>query len=226
MYTLLKTTLLNPPVYRQLFQSIRVIENDAFHFISGWAPTAAPGRQVELFELGWWCEGALPRAYLVTLLFYSLRSLWTDPKYFADTFAVCKSIQHPLKGSFLYSRLHFFLKEIHKQSRDDEETRTLIIGYSVETFTTLLRLFCRWHQSLPAKTTETSYVASLYRESFEGFFAELASDGMCSYDMFETVVLPTILTEAVNSADLLAQSLIFTSLVQVQLTIRTSRFIL
>lgn len=212
---MLKTTLLNPPVYRELFQSIRSIEIDAYHFISEWAQSVSIAKQVELFELGWWCEGALPRAYLVTLLFYSLKSLWTDPKHFADIFSVCKSIQHPLKGSFLYSRVHFFLKEIHKQSIDDEKTRTLIIGYSVETFTTLLRLFCRWHQSLPTRTTETSYVASLYSESFECFFVELASDGMCSYDMFETVVLPTILTEVVNSGDLLAQSLIFTSLVQV-----------
>ena len=214
MYTLLKTTLLNPPIYRELFQSIRMIERDAIHFISTWAQSSTFAKQVELFELGWFCEGALQRAYLVTLLFYSLKCLWTDPKYFVDTFAVCKSIQHPLKGSFLYSRLHFFLKEIHSQSRD-EEIRTLIIGYSVETFTTLLRLFCRWHQSLPTKTTETSYIASLYRESFEGFFAELAADGVCSYDIFEAIVLPTILTEVVNSADLLAQTLVFTSLVRV-----------
>ena len=217
MYTLLKTTLLNPPVYRQLFNSIQSIEQDAHHFISTWSLTASFDKQVELFELGWWCEAAIPRAYLVTLLFYSMEELWKDPKYLADTFSVCKSIQHALKGSFLYSRLHSFLKRIYIKS-EGEEMRTLLIGYSVETFTTLLRLFCRWHQSLPTRSTETSYIASLYEESFAKFFIELG--GMCEYDLFEEVVLPTILTEVVNSGDLLAQTLVFTSLIQVTKSIK------
>lgn len=216
MYTLLKTTLLNPPIYKELFQSIRSIEIDAHNFIVSWSHTASHDKQVELFELGWWCDSALPRSYLVTLLYFSLEALWKDPKYIADTFSVCKSIQHPVKGSFLYCRLHSFLKGIYKR---EDEMGALIIGYSVETFTTLLRLFCRWHQSLPSKRTETSFITSLYEESFEGFFVELAESGICSYDMFEALVLPTILTEVVNSGDILAQTLIFKSLVKVNLVI-------
>ena len=212
MYTLLKTTLLNPPIYNELFQSVRSIENDAHEFIVSWSHTSSYDKQVELFELGWWCESAIPRAYLVTLLYFSLETLWRDPKYMAETFSVCKSIQHPLKGSFLYSRLHTFLKGIYNR---EEEMGALIIGYSVDTFTNLLRLFCRWHQSLPTRTTETSFITSLYEESFEGFFAELGEGEMCSYDLFEAVVLPTILTEVVNSGDILAQTLIFKSLVKV-----------
>lgn len=214
MYTLLKTTLLNPPIYKELFQSVQTIERDAHDFFVGWSQSVSYEKQVELFELGWWCDSALPRAYLVTLLYFSLESLWRDPKYIADTFSVCKSIQHPLKGSFLYSRLHSFLSAILKR---EEEMNALIIGYSVETFTTLLRLFCRWHQSLPARTTETSFITSLYKETFEGFFIELAEGGMCSYDMFEAIVLPTVLTEVVNSGDILAQTLIFRSVVQVNI---------
>ena len=212
MYTLLKTTLLNPPIYNELFQSVRSIENDAHEFIVSWSHTSSYDKQVELFELGWWCESAIPRAYLVTLLYFSLETLWRDPKYMAETFSVCKSIQHPLKGSLLYSRLHTFLKGIYNR---EEEMGTLIIGYSVDTFTNLLRLFCRWHQSLPTGTTDTFFITSLYEESFEGFFVELAEGEMCSCDLFEAVVLPTILTEVVNSGDILAQTLIFKSLVKV-----------
>ena len=210
MYTLLKTTLLNPPIYKELFQAVQSIESDAHNFIVNWSQSTGYDKHVELFELGWCCESALPRAYLLTLLYFSLESLWKDPKYISDTFSACKSIQHPLKGSFLYSRLHSFLKEIYSR---EEEMAALIIGYSVETFTTLLRFFCRWHQSLPTRTTETSFITSLFKECFEEFFVDLG--GMCSYDMFEVVELPTILTELVNSQDVLAQSLIFTSLVQV-----------
>lgn len=216
MYTLLKTTLLSPPVYHELFKGVGIIEKDARHYIYQWATTIPDNqrveRQAELFELGWWCESALPRAYLVTLLYSSLPALWHDSKYINDTFSVCKSLQHPLKGSFLITRLHSFLLKIYFII-ENEEIRTLLMGFSVESFTTLLRLFVRWHQSLPSKSTDPSYVASLFNESFVNIFGEIAR--MCTFDMFEAVVLPTFLVEIVNCADPLAQSLLFESIIKV-----------
>ena len=219
MYTLLKTTLLSPPVYSEMFEGITRIENDAHNYISQWAklsPNNSIERQVELFELGWWCASALPRAYLVTLLYSSLPSLWRESKYISDTFSVCKSLQHPLKGSFLISRLHSFLLKIYFSTEvcDNEEATTLLLGYSIESFTVLLRLFVRWHHSLPAKSTDPSYVASLYDEAFSSIFGEISR--MCSFDTFETVVLPTFLVEIVNSGDSLAQTLLFQSIIKVR----------
>ncbi len=214
MYTLLKTTLLSPPVYRELFVGVCRIENDVQRFISNWAMTVSDGKQRELFELGWWCESALPRAYLVTLLFSSLPALWKDPKYISSTFSVCKSLQHPLKGSFLYSRLHSFILRIFFTEDLSEEMKALCTGYSVETFTTLLRYFCRWHHSLPTRTTEPSYTASLFHEAFEGVFNQISR--MTSYDVFEAILLPTFLVEIVNSGDSLAQTLTFQSIINVR----------
>lgn len=218
MYTLLKTTLLSPPVYHELFSGITRIEGDARHYISQWA--TLPGnisveRQVEMFELGWWCESALPRAYLITLLYSSLPSLWLDSKYISETFSVCKSLQHPLKGSFLISRLHSFLLKIYFSAEvcENEGIKTLLVGYSIESFTTLLRLFVRWHQSLPAKSTDPACVSSLYEESFSRVFGEMSR--MCSFDIFEAVVLPTFLVEIVNSGDYLAQTLLLQSIIKV-----------
>lgn len=223
MYTLLKTTLLSPTNYHSLFSGISRIESDARHYISQWAllpdNISSVERQVEMFELGWWCESALPRAYLVTLLYSSLPALWTDSKYISDAFAVCKSLQHPLKGTFLITRLHTFLLQIYFSSEvcENEEIRTLLIGYSIESFTTLLRLFVRWHQSLPAKSTDPAYVASLYDESFSSVFGEMSR--MCSFDIFEAVVLPTFLVEIVNCGDYLAQTLLLQSIIKVKFII-------
>ena len=207
-------------MYHELFKGISEIECDARHYISSWA--IIPGndsveRQAELFELGWWCESALPRAYLVTLLYSSLPALWRDSKYISDTFSVCKSLQHPLKGSFLISRLHSFLLKVYFSAEvcENDEIRTLLTGYSIESFTTLLRLFTRWHQSLPAKSTDPSYVASLYNESFSSIFGEISR--MCSFDLFEAIILPTFLVEIVNSSDSLAQTLLFQSIIKVNI---------
>ena len=215
MYTLLKTTLLSPPNYQKLFSKILEVEHGAQQYFTGWALNNSQERQVELFELGWWCEGALPRAYLVTLLFFSLPSLHSNPKYISDTFSACKSIQHPLKGSFLQFRFHSKLRLIYKESEDDSDLRILWLGYSVECFTTLLRLFVRWNDSLPSKTTQISYIKSLYKESFDNFFGQVAE--MTSYEMFETVLLPTFMVEVVNCSNALAQAQIFESIIRVKL---------
>lgn len=216
MYTLLKTTLLAPSVYRELFDGVIEIEFGVQKYISNWSANETE-KQVELFELAWWCESALPRAYLVCLLFASLKQIQSNPEHLSKTLSACKAIQHPLKGSFLYSHLHSFLKQIYfspsETEIDNYNMQALCLGYSVETFTTLLRYFCRWHQSLPSKSTEPSYTASLYQETFSSFFQELAR--ITSYDMFETVILPTILVEVVDCADPLAQNLIFTSMIKV-----------
>lgn len=216
MYTLLKTTLLAPSVYRELFEGIMGIEYEVRRYIGQWSKTSQNGIQVELFELAWWCESALPRAYLVCLLFASLNHVQSEPEYLAKTLSACKAIQHPLKGSFLCSHLHSFLKQIYFSPSEEPNLnmQTLCLGYSIETFTTLLRFFCRWHQSLPSKSTEPAYTSSLYQETFSGFFEELAR--ITNFDMFETVVLPTFLVEVVNCADSLAQSLIFTSITKVK----------
>lgn len=214
MYTLLKTTLLSPPKYQKPFSKILEVEHGAQQYFTGWALNNSLERQVELFELGWWCEGALPRAYLVTMLFFSLPALQTDPKYISDTFSACKSIQHPLKGSFLHSRFHTKLHRIYKESENESDLRILWLGYSVECFTTLLRLFVRWNDSLPSKTTQTTYIKSLYKESFEKFLGEVAE--MTSYEMFETVLLPTFLVEVVNCSNALAQAQIFESIIRVR----------
>lgn len=215
---MLKTTLLAPSVYRELFEGIIGIEYEVRRYISQWSKTAQICLQIELFELAWWCESALPRAYLVCLLFASLNHVQSEPEFLAKTLSAFKAIQHPLKGSFLYSHFHSFLKQIYFSPSEEEpnlQLQTLCLGYSIETFTTLLRFFCRWHQSLPSKITEPTYTASLYQETFSGFFEELAR--ITSFDMFETVVLPTILVEVVNCADSLAQSLIFTSITKVNI---------
>lgn len=217
MYTLLKTTLLSPPNYNKLFLKVLEVEQDARKYFTGWALNNSVQRQVELFELGWWCEGALPRTYLVTLLFFSLPALHTDPKYILDSFSTCKSLQHPLKGSFLYSRFHNQLRRIYKESGIDSDLKILWLGYSVECFTALLRLFVRWNDSLPIKNTQTSYIQSLYNESFSSFFEEVAE--MTSYEMFETILLPTFLVEAVNCSNALAQAQIFESIVKVNILI-------
>lgn len=213
MYTLLKTTLLSPPIYRDLFVGICRVEADACRFISNWSLAAADSKQEELFELGWWCESALPRAYLVTLLFSCLPALRKDPKYISATFSVCKSVQHPLKGSFLYARLHSFLLRIFFNDELSEEMKAVCSGYSIETFTVLLKYFCRWHLSLPTKTTEPAYVASLFHETFEGVCGQISR--MTSFDMFEAVLLPTFLVEIVNCRDSLAQTLSFQAIINV-----------
>ena len=216
MYTLLKTTLLSPPLYRDLFGGVCRIEADAHRFISNWAMKVSDERQVELFELGWWCESALPRAYLVTLLFSSLPALWTNPEYIAEAFAACKALQHPLKGSFLFARFHSFILRLFFTINDDGEClKSAYSVYSVETFVTLLKYFCRWHQSLPVKGTDPSYIASLFHETFEGFFAQISR--MTSSKLFESVVLPTFLVEIVNCGDSLAQSLTFQTIINVRL---------
>jgi hypothetical protein len=216
MYTLLKSTLLSPPVYRELVDGVISVENRTKQFISQWAAKTDKEGQLELFELAWWCEAALPRAYLVTFMFSCLPALWHEPRFISDTFSACKALQHPLKGAFLSSRLHSQLKLIYK-SLEEDEMKSLWMGYSVECFTNLLRLFVRWHSSLPLKTAETSFIASLYTETFESFFVELA--GMATFDEFESVLLPTFLVEIVNCGDSLAQSLIFESIVKVQFKI-------
>lgn len=214
MYTLLKTTLLSPPFYYALFVRISWIEDDLRRYFHSWSVTANEEDQIELFELAWWCESTLPRVYLVTMLFSALPVLWKEPRWICETFSLCKSLQHPLKGSFLYSRLHTFILRLFNNEDISEEMRTICSGYSVEVFTSLLRLFCRWHQSLPAKTTEISFIASLFEETFEGVCGQISQ--MTSYDIFEELIFPTFLVEIVNCGDSLAQSLTFQSITKVR----------
>lgn len=221
MYTLLKTTLLSPLIYQQLFEGVTKIEFQVQEYFENWfkrGDNCDFEKQVELFELAWWCESALPRSYLICLLFASLPLIQSSPEHLSRTFSACKSVQHPLKGSFLYSHLHSFLKQIYFSYEDEDEEnkiemQTLSLGYSVECFTTLLRYFCRWNRSLPSNKTEATYTASLYEKTLSKVFQEVSK--ITSFDMFETILLPTMLVEVVNCGDNLAQTLVFTSIIKV-----------
>ena len=204
MYSILKSTLLGPKKYAQLLNGIEAIEEDASAFIKQWAQSKSLALQEDLLALAGFCDSAIQRAYLTLLIVKSCPEL--QAKHFQLLPEVCKGVLHPLKGIYLQKKLLSVLKDININAGTD----VFIESYSIS-----LKLFTRWLQ-MGIRADRQQRVQER-EELFELAFCPLlrSINQVSSAEAFSSMILPTILSELINTSDSQIQTLIFDSIYSV-----------
>lgn len=174
-------------------------------------------REIELFELGWFCDDAISRSHLITFLYSHLdvNRVGRNPAMIEETFSCLKSIQHPQKGAFLVSKFHGKLVDSFREVAADDQninsnSNSLLLKYSIESFNLMLKYFIKWSSIRDISQEE---LTSLYQKSFHILFKRVSTKLLCSLQQEE--FLQTVIGEIINCADGYLQFLIFSSITQV-----------
>lgn len=204
MYCILKTSLLGPKQYVQLLNGIAAIEDDAAVFIRQWAQTKSVALQEEALSLASFCKSSVQRAYLTLLLVKCFPELQVENV--SQLVNACKSVLHPLKGLFLQHKLLSVLQDIPVEGK---------VGIFIDSYSFSLKLFGRWLQM--GLRNERPMRVQEREELFELAFHPLlrSINHVSSAESFSTIVLPTMMSELINSTDSQTQSLVFNSLCSV-----------
>lgn len=209
MYSLLKTSLLGPKKYAQLCNGIQAIEEDASAFIKQWSQGKSVALQEDLLTLAGFCPSALQRAYLTLLIVNCCPELQAANIQLLPE--VCKGVLHPLKGLFLQKKLLSVL-------RDMEDSVNL--NFFIESYSIALKLFARWLQmGMPKDRQQRVHERE---ELFELAFRPLlrAINQVSQAEAFSTSILPTILSELINTSDSQTQTLVFDSIYSVTASVK------
>ena len=202
-YTLLKTSLLGPSQYNQLLRGIEQIEETASAFISSWAQTKSVQMQQHALELASYCDSVIPRAYLTLLIVKNCKELQKDSIQ-QHLFDVCRSCLHPLKGIFLLKALLRLLETLPPSASK--------IDFCLEAYCLGLKLMTRWPQMQPrnAQSIRIEERTLMFELAFAPMLRSIGK--ICTAEQFTSLVLPTIMTELVNTNDSQLQTLLFDSL--------------
>ncbi len=206
MYSLLKTTLLGPQKYAQLLSGIEAIEEDASAFIKQWAQGRSVSLQEDLLALAGFCTSTIQRGYLTLLIVKCCPELQDSNSTLLKRLPeVCKGVLHPLKGIFLQKKLLSVLKDL----------AAVDLNLFIESYSISLKLFARWLQM--GMRNDRQQRIHEREELFELAFGPLlrAINQVSSSESFSTLILPTILSELINTADSQTQTLVFDSLCSV-----------
>lgn len=226
MFGILKTTLLSPNNYAALVKAMENIEASVVSWLRAWSSQEHQNliQAEDLFNLAWYCDAAIPRALLASLILRSCPKLWChDGKALNACIGAYHAIQHPLKGIALLSHLNAQMLSIWRELDDVEEAverpiiQATILSHSVDIFTSSLKLFVRWptmgeREDLNLRDEERM---QLFETGMLPILEQ--TNAYCtSIQTFEDVFLPVFVGELINSNDVLAQTLIFNAIVTVR----------
>ncbi|KDN42178.1 vacuolar protein sorting-associated protein 35 [Tilletiaria anomala UBC 951] len=215
----LRTSALSPKAYYDLYMSIF----DALRHLSSYlydAHTSGRHHLADLYELVQYCGNIVPRLYLMITVGSVYMSIPDAPikEIMRDIMEMSRGVQHPTRGLFLRHYLSGATRDFLPVGVDQGPGGNLqdSIGFILTNFIEMNKLWVRLQHQGHSRDREKREMERKELRILVGTnLVRLSQLEGVDLDLYQRIILPSILEQVVNCKDVIAQEYLMEVVIQV-----------